>query len=354
MEPIEPTVECDVVLDERPFQLETGDRLPEVTLRCAWYGQPATAPGGVILVCHALTGSARVADWWGGLVGPGRLFDPARYAIIGINVLGSCYGSTGPTTLDRRRGRPYGARFPLVTIGDMVRAQYLALCQLGIGHLTAVIGGSIGGMQALRWATDFPDMLDVCCAIGATPLPAMGLALNHLQRRAIMSDPAWQGGDYTTQPAGGLSLARAIAMCSYKSATLFDARFGRRPDRSGEDPRTILTGRYDVAGYLDYQGEKFVRRFDANSYLVLSKAMDTFDLTDAEIAQIRARVHLVGLSSDWLFPAADVRMLAKRLQAIEVAVQYDEITTDHGHDGFLSEPNAVVSCLQAALTTKSL
>jgi len=271
---------------------------------------------------------------------------------VGINVLGSCYGSTGPTTLDRRRGRPYGARFPLVTIGDMVRAQYLALRQLGILRLTAVIGGSIGGMQALRWATDFPALLDVCCAIGATPLPAMGLALNHLQRQAILSDPAWQDGDYTTQPVAGLALARAIAMCSYKSAALFDARFGRRPDRSGEDPRKMLTGRYDVAGYLDHQGEKFVRRFDANSYLVLSKAMDTFDLTDAELARIRARIHLVGLSSDWLFPAAGVRALAHRLRAVNVAVQYDEIITDHGHDGFLAEPDAVAPCLRAALTTQ--
>ncbi len=352
MDAVKPTVECDVTLDEHPFRLEAGGELPEVTLRCAWYGQPETAPGGVILVCHALTGSARVADWWGGLVGPGRLLDPAHYAVVGINVLGSCYGSTGPTTLDRQRGRPYGARFPLVTIGDMVRAQYLALRQLGIPRLTAVIGGSIGGMQALRWATDFPEMPDVCCAIGATPLPAMGLALNHLQRQAIMSDPAWQGGDYTTQPVAGLALARAIAMCSYKSATLFNARFGRRPDRSGEDPRKTLTGRYDVAGYLDHQGEKFVRRFDANSYLVLSKAMDTFDLTDAELARIRARMHLVGLSSDWLFPAADVRALAHRIRAVNVSVQYDEITTDHGHDGFLAEPDAVAPCLRAALTTQ--
>jgi len=349
MEVIQPTVECDVTLDEQPFHLEAGGELPEVTLRCAWYGQPETAPGGILLVCHALTGSARVADWWGGLVGAGRIFDPAHYAIVGINVLGSCYGSTGPTTLDRRQGRPYGARFPLVTIGDMVRAQYLALRQLGISHLKAVIGGSIGGMQALRWATDFPDMLDVCCAIGATPLPAMGLALNHLQRQAILLDATWQGGDYTTQPAAGLALARAIAMCSYKSATLFENRFGRRPDRSGEDPRKTLTGRYDVAGYLDYQGEKFVRRFDANSYLILSKAMDTFDLTDAELARIRARVYLVALSSDWLFPAANVRALAQRLQALNVIVQYAEIATDHGHDGFLAEPEAVAPYLRAAL-----
>ncbi|OYT71899.1 MAG: homoserine O-acetyltransferase [Chloracidobacterium sp. CP2_5A] len=351
MDALEPAIERDVALDERPFRLEGGGELPEVTLRCAIYGCPETAPGGVILVCHALTGSARVADWWAGVTGPGRPLDPTRYAIIGVNVLGSCYGSTGPSAINPATGRPYGGRFPLVTIGDMTRAQRLALRSLGVARLTAVIGGSIGGMQALRWATDFPDDLDLCVAIGATPLPALGLALNHLQRQAIMQDPAWQSGDYAAQPAAGLSLARAIAMCSYKSAALFDKRFGRRPNRSGEDPRRSLAGRYDVAGYLDHQGEKFFRRFDANSYLALSKAMDVFDLSDAELARIRARAHLVGLSSDWLFPAAGVRALAERLRAVNVSAQYDEILTDHGHDGFLAEPDAVAPLLSAALET---
>ncbi|MCS7079300.1 MAG: homoserine O-acetyltransferase [Chloracidobacterium sp.] len=349
MAALEPTIERDVTLEERPFRLETGGELPEATLRCAVYGRLEAAPGGVILVCHALTGSARIADWWPALVGPGRPLDPTRYAIVGVNVLGSCYGSTGPRTVNPVTGRPYGARFPLVTMGDMVRAQRLALRALGVTRLTAVIGGSIGGMQALRWATDFPDDLDLCLAIGATPLPAMGLALNHLQRQAIMQDPAWRDGDGCAQPTAGLALARAIAMCSYKSAALFDERFGRRPNRSGEDPRATLHGRYDVAGYLDHQGEKFVRRFDANSYLVLSKAMDTFDLTDAELARIRAHVWLVGLSSDWLFPAADVRALAARMRAVNVAVEYAEIITSHGHDGFLAEPDAVAPLLQASL-----
>ncbi|QUW04223.1 homoserine O-acetyltransferase [Chloracidobacterium validum] len=349
MTAMRPTFEQDVKLDEQPFRLEAGGELPEVTLRCAWYGHPESAPGGVMLICHALTGSARIADWWGDLVGPGHLFDPERYALVGINVLGSCYGSTGPPTIDPRTGRPYAARFPLVTIGDIVRAQALALQKLGIARLSAVVGGSIGGMQALRWAVDFPDALDVCCAIGATPLPAMGLALNHLQRRAIQQDPAWQGGDYTTQPAAGLALARAIAMCSYKSAALFDDRFGRHPDRSGEDPRMTLAARYDVAGYLDHQGEKFVRRFDANSYLILSKAMDTFDLAAAELARIRARVHLIGLSSDWLFPASAVRALAERMRTVGVPVEYAEVSTDHGHDGFLAEPAAITPLLRAAL-----
>ncbi len=349
MAAFEPTVEWDVTLNERPFRLEAGGELPEVTLRCAVYGQPEAAPGGVILVCHALTGSARIADWWEGLVGPERPLDSTRYTVVGINVLGSCYGSTGPGTVNPVTGRPYGARFPPVTMGDIVRAQRLALETVGITRLTAVIGGSIGGMQALRWATDFPAALDLCIAIGAAPLPAMGLALNHLQRQAIRQDPAWRNGDYTEQPTSGLALARAIAMCSYKSAALFDARFGRRPNRSGEDPRATLQGRYDVAGYLDHQGEKFVRRFDANSYLVLSKAMDTFDLTDAELACIRARVQLIGLSSDWLFPAADVRALAARMQALGLAVEYAEIVTNHGHDGFLAEPDAVAPLLRASL-----
>jgi homoserine O-acetyltransferase len=221
-----------------------------------------------------------------------------------------------------------------------------------------VIGGSIGGMQALSWAVDFPERVERCIAIGAAPLSAMGLALNHLQRQAIRNDPAWRGGDYAPeqQPAAGLALARAIAVCSYKSSELFSERFARRPDRSGEDPQSSLAARYDIAGYLDYQGSIFTPRFDANSYLILSKAMDTFELaagqqsTDplaAALRRIRARLLLVGISSDWLFPASDVRALAWAARAAGVKASYAELTSSHGHDGFLAETAQLAPIIKA-------
>jgi homoserine O-acetyltransferase len=203
-------------------------------------------------------------------------------------------------------------------------------------------------MQALSWAVDFPERVERCIAIGAAPLSAMGLALNHLQRQAIRNDPAWRGGHYAPdqQPVAGLALARAIAVCSYKSSELFSERFGRRPDRSGEDPQRSPNARYDIAGYLDYQGAIFTRRFDANSYLVLSKAMDTFELVrgdtstaslETALRNIQARLLLVGISSDWLFPASDVRALAWAARASGVKASYAELNSAHGHDGFLAE-----------------
>jgi homoserine O-acetyltransferase len=213
-------------------------------------------------------------------------------------------------------------------------------------------------MQALSWAVDFPERVERCIAIGAAPLSAMGLALNHLQRQAIRNDPAWRAGHYALnqQPVAGLALARAIALCSYKSAELFSDRFARRPDRSGEDPQMSLTARYDVAGYLDYQGSIFTPRFDANSYLVLSKAMDTFDLTQGDrfsletaLRRIRARLLLVGISSDWLFPSSDVRALAWAAWAVGVKGNYAELTSSHGHDGFLAEAAQLAPIIKAHL-----
>lgn len=349
--PLEPTVEADFTFArDEPFRLAGGGGLQPVTLRYALYGQLNKARDNAILVCHALSGSARVADWWPQLFGAESLFDTTRYCVVGINVIGSCYGSTGPSSPHPTRpGETYGGDFPLVTIGDMVRAQARLLDQLGVGRLYGVIGGSVGGMQALRWAVDFPEKVERCVAIGAAPLSAMGLALNHLQRQAIRNDPAWLEGNYApgAQPVGGLALARAIAMCSYKSAELFDERFARRPDRSGEDPHGSITGRFDIAGYLDYQGRGFTGRFDANSYLVISKAMDNFDLArgyeseEAALRRISARLLLVGISSDWLFPARDVRSLAERARAEGVDTAYAELASTHGHDGFLADAGAL-------------
>jgi homoserine O-acetyltransferase/O-succinyltransferase len=363
-EPIEPTVETDFTFGyDEPFKLSGGGTLQPVTLRYALYGKLNKARDNALLVCHALSGSARVGDWWPELIGPGRPFDTTRYCVVGVNVIGSCYGSTGPLS-ERHPGEndSFGAAFPLVTIDDMVRSQARLMDHLGIARLKAVIGGSIGGMQAISWAVDFPDRVDRCIAIGAAPLSAMALALNHLQRQAIRNDPAWLGGQYPVdrQPVAGLALARAIALCTYKSSELFDERFARRPDRSGEDPQTSLDGRYDVAGYLDYQGEIFTPRFDANSYLVLSKAMDTFDPArtygsdSAAWRRIRAALLLVGISSDWLFPPGHVKSLAERARALGVNATYAELESSHGHDGFLADAEALAHLVELHLEEEAL
>ena len=350
---IEPTLEGDFTFAvDTPLRLDSGGALQPVTLHYAVYGK---LRGEAMLACHALSGSARVADWWPEMFGPGRPFDTERDCVIGINVLGSCYGSTGPTSTDPSTGKAYGPDFPLLTIRDMVRAQAQLLRHLGVDRLSLVIGGSIGGMQALQWAMDFPELVGTAVAIGATPLSAMGLALNHLQRQVIRLDPDFRGGSYEQQPARGLGIARSIAMCTYKSAALFHQRFARKPNRNGEDPRAALDNRYDIAGYLDYQGGKLVERFDANSYLVISKAMDTFDLAlgygseQRALKRIRASVLLVGISSDWLFPAADVRSLGARFRAAGVDSRYLELVSDHGHDGFLADTHLLAALLTAAL-----
>lgn len=344
---------------DRPFTLDSGGKLQPVTLRYAVYGEPNDDGSNVILVCHALSGSAKVADWWGGLFGRDGVFDPERDCVVGVNILGSCYGSTGPTSLNPATGRQFGPDFPLVSIRDIVRAQAHVLDHLEIPRLRAVVGASIGGMQALQWAIEFPNRVGKCVAIGATPLNAMGLALNHLQRQAIQLDPKWRSGDYGDDPpVEGLALARAIAMCSYKSPQLFEERFGRKPNRNGEDPFRALRDRFDVGGYLDHQGQKFNARFDANSYLVISKAMDTFDLSRgyaserAALARIAAPVLLVGISTDWLFPAADVRALARRISEGGGRSQYVELDSAHGHDGFLADFHLLAPILREHLTDR--
>ncbi len=239
----------------------------------------------------------------------------------------------------------------------MVRAQHELVEHLGIDRLHAVIGGSIGGMQALAWATLFPGRLRRCIAIGACPLNAFGVAFNHLQQQAIRLDPAWRGGCYDADapPLAGLALARAIATCTYKSAELFQERFGRRPNRGGDDPLRSLHGRYDVAGYLDYQGERFHRRFDANSYLIISRAMDAFDIPlpgedeATTLARIQAKVALIGISSDWLFPPAEIRALAERMRAAGVMARYTELKSSHGHDGFLADAADMAALVAEAL-----
>jgi homoserine O-acetyltransferase len=355
----EPTYEGDYVLDE-PLLLECGRALAGVTLHYAVYGRLNATKDNAVLVCHALTGSALVGAWWPEIFAPGAVLSLDHDFVICINLLGSCYGSTGPGSVDPETGRVYGPDFPLISIRDNVCAQSKLLDSLGIRRLRLVLGGSLGGMQALDWAVYDPKRVQNAAVIGVAPLSAMGLALNHLQRQAIVHDPAWAGGRYLPQrpPRQGVSLARQIGMISYKSAELFGERYGRRPNRNGEDPLGLdnqggglIGGRFDIAGYLDYQGESFVDRFDANSYLAIMRTMDTWDplrghTPEEAFGGIRARLRIVGISSDWLFPPQEVRDFAYIIRAAGVPVDYREMTSSHGHDAFLAEQTELVRLLQ--------
>jgi homoserine O-acetyltransferase len=327
--------------EQEPFALEAGGSLSPVHIRFAVYGEPNESGDNVVLLCHALSGSAEAHDWWPELFAPGGIFADGRFCVVCTNILGSRYGSTGPTSIDPGTGEPYGDSFPLVSIGDVVRAQERTLNELGITRLYAVLGASIGGMQALEWAIRFPERVDRCIAVGATPLSSMGLALNHLQRQAILSNPD-----------RGLQIARGIAMCSYKSAVLFDDRHGRNPNRTGDLPWTSKDGKFDIAGYLEYQGEIFARRFDPQTYVAITRMMDLWDpvRNGANIYErIQAKTSLIGISSDWLFPPEDIRKLAAELRSHSVDSTYYEIESDHGHDSFLAEVDHVHDLLAQIL-----
>jgi homoserine O-acetyltransferase len=357
---LEPTYEGDFVLDEH-LMLESGRTLAQPTLHYAVYGRLNAAHDNAVLICHALSGSARVGDWWPEIFAPGAVLSLEHDFVICINILGSCYGSTGPGSVDPETGLVYGPDFPLVSIRDNVRAQAHLLDSLGIHRLRLILGGSIGGMQALEWAIHEPARVERAAIIGVAPLTAMGLALNHLQRQAIQNDPDWDGGYYLPQrqPRLGLSLARQIGMISYKSAGLFEERFSRNPNRNGEDPWShdsqgggLVGGRFDIAGYLDNQGERFIQRFDANAYLAILRTMETWDPLDGHassteaFSDIRARLTFIGISSDWLFPPESVRSFAELIRSAGVPAEYREMTSSHGHDAFLAEQAELVQLLQ--------
>ncbi len=357
---LHPAYEGDFVLNEY-LSLECGRTLASPTLHYAVYGSLNAARDNAVLVCHALSGSAQVGAWWPEIFAPGAVLNLERDCVICINLLGSCYGSTGPGSVNPETGEVYGPDFPLLSIRDNVRAQARVLDSLGIGRLRLVLGGSIGGMQALDWSILYPDRVERAAIIAVAPLGAMGLALNHLQRQAILNDPDWEGGRYTPQqqPRQGLALARQIAMLSYKSAELFDERFGRNPNRNGEDPLGLddiggglVGGRFDIAGYLDHQGQRFIDRFDANSYLAILRTMETWDPLHGHsspkqaFGQIRARLTFVGISSDWLFPLEDVRCFAATIRAAGVDAEFREMASAHGHDAFLAEQTELAQILR--------
>ena len=340
--------------------LQFGGAFGPVTLAYETWGTLNSDGDNAILLTHALTGDAHAYDnrqpddpraaWWNPLIGPGRPFDTEKYFVICSNVLGGCYGSTGPASLDPFTGRPYGLRFPLVTIRDMVNAQHKLITHLGVRQLAMVAGGSVGGQQALEWAVSYPEMVRNVVVVAATAaLTAQAVAFSEVERQAIMADPRWQGGDYQPGqgPDAGLAIARMLAMITYQSEEVMETRFARRPARqqNATTPSGYATfGRpFDVESYLYHQGESLVRRFDANSYLYLSRAMDLYDVSagyaslEAALRRVRSQALFIGIRSDFLFPAARVRQLAEQVKQAGGHASYVELDSPHGHDAFLKE-----------------
>jgi len=328
--------------------LELGGRIERVTLAYRTWGTLNAAGDNAVLILHALTGDSLAAGpggWWEPIIGPDRPIDTSNLFVICVNVLGGCQGSTGPSSIDPATGKPWGMSFPLITIGDIVATQRRLVDQLGITGLI-VSGGSIGGFQALEWATRHPDLVRGAVPIAASgALGALGIALHgEIGRRAIMSDPSWRNGEYQDAgvfPSEGLAIARMAAMVTYHSRQSLGDRFGRSPaSRPVLYPAFGPT--FDVEGYLHYHGDALVRRFDANSYLYLTRAMDLYDVArnggaERWLGGIDAPVLLIGISSDWLFPAADVEALADHIAYVGKDVTYSQIESINGHDSFLKD-----------------
>ena len=357
------------------LRLDSGKRLAPVRIAYETYGTLAPAKDNVILVCHALSGDAHAAGWsddptapttvdgvgaadrgksglgwWDGMIGPGKAFDTDRYFVVCTNLIGSCRGSTGPASVDPATGRPYGATFPVITVGDMVRAQRAFLRELGIESLLAVSGGSLGGMQALEWAVAYADAVRAIVPIASTAhLGTQGVAWNAIARNAITSDPDWQAGAYYgtgRAPDAGIKVARMVGHITYLSAQAVREKFGRRFQRGGDEPLYDLAAPdFEVESYLRYQADAFAARFDANAYLYISRALTYFDLArtygrgslERALAGVRAATLLLSFSSDWLYPPRDSEEIADALRASGKDVRHSVIQADYGHDSFLLE-----------------
>ncbi len=344
-----------------PLRLDSGATLGPVEIAYETYGALNADAGNAILICHALTGDQYVASenpatgkpgWWWRMVGPGQPVDPARDFIICANVIGSCIGSSGPASVDPARGEPFAMRFPVITINDMVRAQALLLDHLGVARLRAVIGGSMGGMQALTWPTLFPDRVESVICIAATARhSAQNIAFHEVGRQAIMADPKWRGGDYYADgdvPSAGLAVARMAAHITYLSEAGLTEKFGRRlqarPDSPGGSKTFGFDADFQVESYLRHQGLSFVERFDANSYLYITRAMDYYDLAEDHdgslaraFARAKARFCLVSFDTDWLYPTAESRAIVHALNAAGAQASFVELSSPFGHDAFLLE-----------------
>lgn len=342
-----------------PLALEGGRTLKDVTLAYETYGSLNREKNNAVLICHALTGDAHAAGWhegdrkpgwWDSVIGPGKALDTEKYFVICSNVLGGCRGSTGPASFDPETGKPYGMNFPVISIADMVRAQNKLVEHLGISKLFAVVGGSMGGMQVLQWCVSFPEMIEKAIAIATTASSSpQQIAFDEVGRLAIMSDPDWRGGDYYQEsgkttprpPAHGLALARMIGHITYLSEEAMQRKFGRKL-RDKESYGFDFSEDFQVQSYLHHQGLSFTERFDANSYLYITKAVDYFDLSKngslrEGLREVKASVLVISVSSDWLYPPYQSKELAAALSAAEVDVTYREIDSPYGHDAFLLE-----------------
>ncbi|CAH1652160.1 Homoserine O-acetyltransferase [Hyphomicrobiales bacterium] len=339
---------------DKPLVLDSGATLAPWQIAYQSYGTLNADRSNAILICHALTGDQHVANrnpitgksgWWETIVGPGLPIDTDRFFVLCSNVVGSCLGTTGPASLNTATGEPWGLSFPLVTIRDMVRAQAMLLDHLGIAQLFAVVGGSMGGMQVLQWAASYPERVFAAMPIATGPIhSAQNIAFHEVGRQAIMADPDWRGGHYLqagVRPAKGLAVARMGAHITYLSEAALHRKFGRRlQDRDA--PTFSFDADFQVESYLRYQGESFVERFDANSYLYITRAMDYFDLAADHGGALanafrgtKTRFCVASFSSDWLFPTPNSRAIVHALNAAAASVSFVEIESDKGHDAFL-------------------
>jgi homoserine O-acetyltransferase/O-succinyltransferase len=337
-----------------PLPLDGGASLSPVEIAYETYGSLDAEKANAVLICHALTGDQHVASehprtgkpgWWTRMVGPGKPIDPARHFIVCANVLGSCMGSSGPATVDPEMERPWAMRFPVITIRDMVRAQAMLLDHLGIATLAAVVGGSMGGMQALEWAATYPARVRACVVIAsAARHSAQNIAFHEVGRQAVMADPDWRGGDYYVTrraPAAGLAVARMAAHITYLSEAGLTDKFGRR--LQARDAKTFgFDADFQVESYLRHQGIAFVDRFDANSYLYITRAMDYFDLAEEHGGLLAnafrgtaTRFAIVSFDTDWLYPTAESRAIVHALNAAGAAASFVELSAPFGHDSFL-------------------
>lgn len=351
---------------EQPFILENGSRLPRFELIVETYGTLNAQADNAVLICHALSGNHHVAGrhrpddkypgWWDNMVGPGKPVDTDRFFVVGVNNLGGCAGSSGPLSINPQTGSPYGADFPVVTVKDWVRSQALLADRFGIARWAAVMGGSLGGMQALQWAIDFPDRLGHALIIASAPkLSTQNIAFNDVARQAIITDPDFHGGHYArhgTVPKRGLRIARMMGHITYLAESGLGEKFGRQLKNG-----TLRFGydvEFEVESYLRHQGDKFAEHFDANTYLLMTKALDYFDpaadygdCLKAAVSAIRAKIFVASFSSDWRFSPQRSHELVKALLAAGKDVQYIEVASQHGHDAFLMEDAPYIKAVRA-------
>jgi len=339
---------------DKPLRLDSGARIDGLEVAYNTYGRLNEARSNAVLVCHALSMDQHAASrhpvtgkpgWWDQVIGPGRPLDTDRLFVICSNVVGGCSGTTGPSSIDPATGEPYGLKFPMVTVADMVRAQAMLIEALGIEQLFAVVGGSMGGMQALQWAADYPERLfSAVCVACAARHSAQNIAFHEVGRQAIMADPDWRGGDYARQgvrPEKGLAVARMAAHITYLSEQALQRKFGRELQRDGLS--WGFDADFQVESYLRHQGAAFVDRFDANSYLYITRALDYFDLAASHGGSLAeafrrardVRFCVFSFTSDWLYPTSESRQIVRALNAAGARASFVEIETDKGHDAFL-------------------